>query len=86
MKGSYLRWKISYDPHAAGTDRGNPRDAGEAYACQIALFHVLKENRGGYLRWSISWQPHAAGTDRGNPRDAGEAYACQITSLGEYLK
>ncbi|MBO5073301.1 MAG: hypothetical protein J6C32_10090 [Eubacterium sp.] len=28
------RWKISYDPHAAGTDRGNPRDAGEAYACR----------------------------------------------------
>lgn len=22
-------------------DRGNPRDAGEAYACRIALFHVM---------------------------------------------
>lgn len=31
----YLRWRISYSPHADGTDRGNPRDAGELYACQI---------------------------------------------------
>ena len=28
-------WRISYSPHAAGTDRGNPRDAGEVYACQV---------------------------------------------------
>ena len=33
----YMRWKISYDPHADGTDRGNPRDAGEAYACRVFL-------------------------------------------------
>ena len=32
-----MRWKISYGPHADGTDRGNPRDAGEAYACQRVL-------------------------------------------------
>ena len=31
----YSRWKISYSPHADGTDRGNPRDAGELYACRI---------------------------------------------------
>lgn len=36
IKG-YLRWKISYDPHADGNDRGNPRDAGETYACQVFL-------------------------------------------------
>ena len=30
---NYLRWKNSHGPHADGTDRGNPRDAGEAYAC-----------------------------------------------------
>ena len=30
-----MRWKISYSPHAAGTDRGDPRDAGEVYACQV---------------------------------------------------
>ena len=30
-----MRWRISYSPHAAGTDRGNPRDAGELYACQV---------------------------------------------------
>ena len=31
---NYLRWKISHDPHAAGTDKGNLRDAGETCACQ----------------------------------------------------
>lgn len=36
-----LRWKISYDPHAVGTDRGDPRDAGEAYACQTISFFVV---------------------------------------------
>ena len=34
----YLRWKISYNPHAAGTDRGDPRDAGEVYACQVHIW------------------------------------------------
>lgn len=29
-----MRWTISWHPHAAGTDRGNPRDAGERHACQ----------------------------------------------------
>ena len=33
----YLRWRNSYSPHAAGTDRSNPRDAGELYACQITI-------------------------------------------------
>lgn len=31
----YLRWKNSYNPHADGKDRRNPRDAREVYACQI---------------------------------------------------
>ena len=46
----YLRWKNSYSPHADGTDRGNPRDAGELYACQItnALKAVLR-NQDGFL-------------------------------------
>ena len=30
-----MRWRSSYSPHADGTDRSNPRDAGELYACQI---------------------------------------------------
>ena len=34
---NYLRWKISHDPHAAGTDEGNLRDAGETCACQIII-------------------------------------------------
>ncbi len=33
-----MRWKNSYGPHAAGTDRVIPRDAGEAYACQVFRF------------------------------------------------
>lgn len=46
----YLRWRNSYSPHAAGTDRSNPRDAGELYACQItiALKAVLR-NQDGFL-------------------------------------
>ncbi len=36
-----LRWKISYGPHAAGTDKGNLRDAGEAYACQRVLLKLI---------------------------------------------
>lgn len=35
---NYLRWKISHDPHAAGTDKGNLRDAGEPCACQIIIW------------------------------------------------
>ena len=35
---NYLRWKISHDPHAAGTDKGNLRDAGETCACQIIIW------------------------------------------------
>lgn len=35
---NYLRWKISHGPHADGTDRGNPRDAGEACACQMIIW------------------------------------------------
>ena len=34
MKIDNKEWRNSYNPHAAGTDRGNPRDAGELYACQ----------------------------------------------------
>lgn len=34
---NYLRWKISHDPHAAGTDKGNLRDAGETCACQVII-------------------------------------------------
>lgn len=34
-----MRWSISWQPHAAGTDRGNPRDAGERHACR-ATFEV----------------------------------------------
>ena len=34
----YLRWKILCSPHAAGTDRGNPRDAGKLYACQVHIW------------------------------------------------
>ncbi|MEE0007575.1 MAG: hypothetical protein U0J00_02960 [Ruminococcus bromii] len=26
-----------YNPHADGTDRGIPRDAGELYACRITV-------------------------------------------------
>lgn len=37
MIKSYLRWKISYDPHADGTERGDTRDAGEWDACPIAF-------------------------------------------------
>lgn len=32
-KGGYLRWKISYPSTRRWLDRGNPRDAGEWYAC-----------------------------------------------------
>ncbi len=35
-----MRWKNSYGPHADGTDRGNPRDAGAAYACQRVLVRL----------------------------------------------
>lgn len=52
-KGS-LRWKISYGPHADGTDRGDPRDAGEAYACQRVL--VLLSYR--IIIDKINHQPH----------------------------
>nr|DAV46064.1 MAG TPA: hypothetical protein [Caudoviricetes sp.] len=38
-----MRWKNSYDPHADGNDRGNPRDAGEAYVCQIVSSYCIKE-------------------------------------------
>lgn|GEM_PF-610101 len=46
-----MRWKISWHPHAAGTDRGNPRDAGERHACQItiALKAVLRDQDGFLL-------------------------------------
>ena len=46
----YLRWTISWHPHADGTDRGNPRDAGASHACQItiALKAVLRD-QGGFL-------------------------------------
>ncbi len=38
-----MRWKNSYGPYADGTDRGNPRDAGEAYACQrVPLFFCIR--------------------------------------------
>ncbi len=44
-----LRWKITFDPHAAGTDRGNPRDAGDTDACQAVKFEPL-EKSGGFFR------------------------------------
>lgn len=49
-----MRWKISYDPHAVGTDRGDPRDAGEAYACQrvpvLLSYRIMNDE--------INHQPH----------------------------
>ena len=39
----YSRWRNSYSPHADGTDRGNPRDAGDLYACRIAYFYAKKK-------------------------------------------
>ena len=39
--GNYLRWKISHDPHAVGTDKGNLRDAGEVCACQIIIWFSI---------------------------------------------
>ena len=33
-----LRWKISYPSTRRWLDRGDPRDAGEWYACQTVLF------------------------------------------------
>ena len=33
-----LRWTISWHPHADGTDRGNPRDAGASHACQSPAY------------------------------------------------
>lgn len=35
-----------YNPHADGTDRGNPQDAGEAYVCQRTLVLFFCEKRG----------------------------------------
>ena len=46
IAGERLRGKISYSPHAAGTDRGNPRDAGEVYACQGSLCYFSSRERG----------------------------------------
>ncbi len=52
-----MRWKISYGPHADGTDRGNPRDAGEAYACRrVPLLFEIETTKSlptwqGFLRF-----------------------------------
>ena len=49
-KRGYLRWTISWHPHAAGNDRGNPRDAGELYACQITKpSKTALRNQGGFV-------------------------------------
>lgn len=44
-----MRWKISYNPHADGTDRGIPRDAGELYACRITVALKAAPNFSGRL-------------------------------------
>lgn len=43
---NYLRWKISHDPHAAGTDKGNLRDAGETCACQVIIWISINKQIG----------------------------------------
>lgn len=42
-----MRWSISWQPHAAGTDRGNPRDAGELDACQRAETYFQEPQKCG---------------------------------------
>lgn len=42
-------WRNSYNPHADGTDRRDPRDAGDLYACQTADFIKPSEKSGGFL-------------------------------------
>lgn len=49
-KRGYLRWKNSYNPHAAGNDRGNPRDAGARHASQITKpSKTALRNQGGFV-------------------------------------
>nr|DAQ42530.1 MAG TPA: hypothetical protein [Caudoviricetes sp.] len=50
-----MRWKISHDPHAAGIDKGNLRDAGETCACQIIIWiSIYKDyNTIGHLAGGI---------------------------------
>lgn len=50
---NYLRWKISHDPHAAGTDKGNLRDAGEACACQIIIWFSIYKDKRAVAEWII---------------------------------
>ena len=38
-----------YNPHADGTDRGNPQDAGEAYVCQRTLVLFFCEKVGEFI-------------------------------------
>ena len=52
-----MRWKISYDPHAVGTDRGDPRDAGEAYACQrvpvLLSYRIMNDEINHQSLWLV---------------------------------
>lgn len=52
-----MRWKISYDPHAVGTDRGDPRDAGEAYACQrvpvLLSYRIMNDEINHQSLWPV---------------------------------
>ncbi|MCL1904493.1 MAG: hypothetical protein FWF94_08815 [Oscillospiraceae bacterium] len=42
IKVKHLRWSISWQPHAEGTDRRKPRDAGERHARQMLLYRIRR--------------------------------------------
>lgn len=54
----YLRWRSSYSPHADGTDRSDPRDAGELYACQITVVFESRFEKSRRLSSMIFTAPH----------------------------